>query len=65
MTDALALAQRTGMGVGPVVVAHQALGRDAMGGEEAKRALDERDHGRRSLVAVQLRVSHARVVVDD
>ena len=49
----------------PVVVGHQPLRADAVGGEEAQRPVDERGDGRRFRVREQLGVGEPGVVVDD
>jgi hypothetical protein len=58
------LAQAAVAGVGQRVVGLQASRGDAVRGEERKRSLDERGHGRGLLVAVDLGERQAAVVVD-
>src|SRR4051812_44350256 len=58
------IAQGAVAGVAPRVVGLQAPGGDGVSGEELERALDERDDGRRLLVAMDLGVGQAAVVVD-
>jgi hypothetical protein len=68
MPDAAAgeeLGERSVVGVGPRVVAHQPLDLDALRGEGGKTALEEAGDGRCSFVAVELAVGVARVVVDE
>jgi hypothetical protein len=59
------LAQRAVLDVGEGVVAHQPSRADAVALVEGERSLDEAGHGRGPLVAVELDVGEARVVVDD
>src|SRR6266508_53824 len=59
------LAQRAVLGVGEGVIAHQPPRSDAVALVEGECSLEEAGHGRCPLVAMELDIGEARVVVDD